>query len=92
MCGRYTYYSSSEIIKLYDLEPSEDLQLALKFPDNYNVSPSSFMPVIIRGKQEHTLELMQWGLIPSWSKEPDKALKLINARQEGLLEKPVWKH
>lgn len=91
MCGRYTYYSSSDIIKEYNLESSEDLQLALQFPDNYNVSPTNQMPVIIRGKQEHIVEFMQWGLIPSWSKLPGTSLKLINARQEGLLEKPMWK-
>ncbi len=91
MCGRYTYYSSSEIIEQFDLAPKEDYQLALKLPDNYNVSPSNHMPVIIRGDQEHVLEFMQWGLVPSWSKDPHSALKLINARQEGLLEKPMWR-
>ncbi len=91
MCGRYTYYSSAEIIKEFDLLPKSSNQLALKFPDNYNVSPSDHMPVIIRGGQEHELEFMQWGLIPSWSKDPHTALKLINARQESLLEKPMWR-
>lgn len=91
MCGRYTYYSSAEILKEFDLEPVEKYQLALDLPDNFNVSPSSHMPVIIRGSQEHVIEFMQWGLLPSWSKDPHSALKLINARQEALLEKPMWR-
>jgi putative SOS response-associated peptidase YedK len=49
------------------------------------------MPVIVRGKQEHQIEFMVWGLVPAWSKEPHSALKLINARKEGLFEKPMWK-
>lgn len=91
MCGRYTYYSSEEIIKEFDLAPSPDLQLALKFPDNFNVSPGNHMPVIIRGKQEHELAFMEWGLTPSWSSKDNMPLKLINARQEGLFEKPMWR-
>lgn len=91
MCGRYTFYSASEILKRYELEPSETLQLALELPDNYNVSPGAHMPVIVRGTQEHKLEFMVWGLVPSWSKSAQTDLKLINARSENLTEKPMWK-
>lgn len=91
MCGRYTFYSASEILKRYQLEDTESLQLALDMPDNYNVSPSAHMPVIIRGYQEHVLEFMVWGLVPSWSKSAESDLKLINARAENLSEKPMWK-
>lgn len=93
MCGRYTYFSSDEIVKDYDLLPEESKQLALELrvPDNYNVAPGQLMPVIIRGKQENIPVLMTWGLIPSWIKSEKDALKLINARKEGLFEKPMWK-
>lgn len=93
MCGRYTYYSSADLIKEYNLVPKDDPQtkLALKVKDNFNVSPGNEMPVIVRGKQAHQIEFMIWGLVPSWSKEPHSDLKLINARVEGLFEKPMWK-
>ncbi len=93
MCGRYTYYSSAEILEEFSILPKEDSQtkLALDFPDNYNVAPGQEMPVIVRGEQEHVLEYMVWGIVPSWSKTPDSKLKLINARREGLLEKSMWK-
>lgn len=91
MCGRYTYYSSQDILQKFHLKKDPDLQLALEIPDNYNVSPGNHMPVIIRGEQEHLLEFMVWGLVPAWVKSPDDAMKLINARAEGLLEKPMWK-
>lgn len=91
MCGRYTYFASEEVLKEFELEPNRQLQQALHFPDNFNVAPNSDMPVIIRGSQKNVLEFMTWGLIPSWSKDPAKALKLINARREGLLEKPMWR-
>ena len=93
MCGRYVYYSSEEILRQFNylnIEPNQ-VELTLGVPDNYNVSPGNEMPVIVRGSQEHKIEFMTWGLVPSWSKEPKSALKLINARQEGLTEKPMWK-
>jgi putative SOS response-associated peptidase YedK len=91
MCGRYALYSAEEILARYTLEPTESLQLALEMPDNYNVSPGAHMPIIVRGTQEHVLEFMVWGLVPSWSKSSQTDLKLINARSENLLEKPMWK-
>lgn len=91
MCGRYTYFSSEDLLKKFNFENKQTFQQALEFKDNYNVTPGSEMPVIIRGAQAHRVEFMIWGLVPSWSKDPNMALKLINARSESLLEKPMWK-
>lgn len=93
MCGRYTYYSAKEVVQEFNLIPkaSPQLQLLLDTPDNFNVAPGMQMPVIVRGEQEHQPELMTWGLIPSWSKDKNIGYKLINAREETLFEKPMWK-
>ncbi len=93
MCGRYTYHSSTDLLAAYEQLPKDDPQtkLALDMPDNFNVSPGNEMPVIVRGGLAHQVEFMIWGLVPAWSKEPHTSLKLINARQEGLFEKPMWK-
>ncbi len=91
MCGRYTYYNTKGIIEEYKLEPKLNPQLAMKLKDNYNVAPSQTMPVIVRGELEHVIKLMEWGLIPVWSKPGTSPMKLINARQESLTEKPMWK-
>lgn len=93
MCGRYTYYSSEDLINAYNFIKKDDAQtkLALEIKDNFNVSPGNNMPVITRGKLENQLEMMTWGLVPAWSKEPHTKLKLINARVEGLFNKSIWK-
>lgn len=91
MCGRYTFYGVEDLLKQFDLVQNENSQIALQIPDNYNVSPGSHMPVIVRGNQQNILEFMVWGLIPSWSKTQETGMKLINARQENLLDKPMWK-
>jgi len=91
MCGRYTFYDTPEILKQFELDSEANKQLALQMPDNYNVAPGAHMPVIIRDSQQNILEFMVWGLVPSWSKTLDTGMKLINARQENLLDKRLWK-
>ncbi len=91
MCGRYTFYDSSQLAQKYELSPKIINQLAMPLEVNYNVAPGHYMPVIVRGGQENTVAMMKWGLIPSWAKEPSIGYKLINARQETLLEKSTWK-
>lgn len=92
MCGRYTYYSTEEIVKEFNLlpEPQRQQALDLDIPDNYNVAPGQTMPVLVRGEQAHEIDMMVWGLIPAWAKQEKQSLKLINARKEGLFEKPMW--
>ncbi len=50
------------------------------------------MPVIIADELgQPCLELMQWGLIPAWAKDPSIGYKLINARDDTIFEKPMWR-
>lgn len=36
------------------------------------------------------LRLLTWGLVPSWAKDPSIGSRMINARQETLLDKPAF--
>jgi putative SOS response-associated peptidase YedK len=82
MCGRYTLRSRGSA-KFYGVPAS---QLPLLVP-RYNIAPSQDVPVILERGAERELTLFQWGLIPSWSKEPKG---FINARAETLEEKPSF--
>jgi putative SOS response-associated peptidase YedK len=44
------------------------------------------LPVVVENK----LQLMRWGLIPFWAKEPAIGSKMINARSENAEEKPAF--
>lgn len=37
------------------------------------------------------LEMLHWGLIPSWAKDPEVGNKMINARAETVAEKPSYR-
>lgn len=89
MCGRYTLYDFDGIVDRFDLD-QVDLELLDSIHQSYNVAPSQTNPVVIRNSPNH-IELMQWGYIPFWEKEPGKGLKLINARAETVAEKPMFK-
>jgi len=64
---------------------TNDLDLAPR----YNIAPQQVMPIVVRDGVNH-LELMQWGLIPAWCKEPKSIA--INARIEGILNKPAFRN
>ena len=40
---------------------------------------------------ENSVEFFQWGLIPSWAKDPKIGNRMINARAETLAEKPSFR-
>jgi putative SOS response-associated peptidase YedK len=83
MCGRYALYSTDEeVAEHYDAELPEERSA------NYNVAPTQTMPVMTQAG----LQMMRWGLIPKWAKDEKIGYKLINARSESILEKPVWKN
>ena len=51
---------------------------------------------VISTDQPHEIHLMNWGLIPSWIKDQESALKFrvntVNARSETLFEKPAFRN
>ena len=46
---------------------------------------------MVANNSDRKLELFQWGLIPSWAKDPKIGNKMINARAETLAEKPSFR-
>jgi putative SOS response-associated peptidase YedK len=82
MCGRYTLRSRRRD-KFYGVPASELPFLAPR----YNIAPTQSVAVIVARGGERRLAMFQWGLIPSWSKEPKG---FINTRSETLTDKPSF--
>lgn len=86
MCGRFVLNcSTADIIK----EFAVDEVLAESTP-SYNIAPTQMVSGIVNDGS-NCLVQFQWGLIPSWAKDPSIGRKMINARSETLLEKPSFK-
>ncbi|HRI34081.1 MAG TPA: SOS response-associated peptidase [Saprospiraceae bacterium] len=68
---------------------SDDLERYNPLP-TFNLAPTQWHPVITQQDPQH-YQYFKWGLIPSWSKDHKIGSKLINARVEGLIEKPFFK-
>ncbi len=86
MCGRYTLTHPEQIKEQYNIVEHE-----YNIAPNYNAAPTQIMPIIHNDGKDKHLELMKWGLIPSWSKEPVMKFSTINARAEGLEDKPTYR-
>ena len=68
---------------------SEDLERYNPLP-NFNVAPTQMHPVITM-QEPHVIHLYRWGLIPFWAKDMKIGASMINARIEGIEEKPAFR-
>lgn len=86
MCGRYTLTASPEAIRnffRYAEQPN--------FPPRYNIAPTQPIAVVRLINRQRQFALMRWGLLPSWVKDPKSFSLIVNARGEGVLDKPAFR-
>ena len=91
MCGRYTLTRQEDLV--------EDLQASLGmsaqgewWKPRFNVAPTQPAPVVVLRDGTRMIELMRWGLVPHWAgKSGARPPLMINARLEGLADKPVFR-
>lgn len=94
MCGRYT---------LAGPQPGEwsATRLRTRFPGlgesvdlrrRFNVAPTDEVACVTAGREGAPRgELLRWGLVPHWAKDPGLGAKMINARAESVAEKPAFR-
>jgi putative SOS response-associated peptidase YedK len=86
MCGRF---SQAQIAEL-DREIFRLLEMPAVRP-RYNIAPSQDAAVVREADGVRRLELLRWGLIPFWAKDPAIGNRMINARAETIAAKPAFK-
>ena len=88
MCGRYTITSPGQVIadvfgvaQPFELEP------------RYNICPGQDVPVVRtrHGADDREIDLLRWGLVPWFVKEPAPAARMINARSETAATSPAFR-
>jgi putative SOS response-associated peptidase YedK len=94
MCGRYTIRTLQPVVDMFGLALPED------FPPRYNIAPTADVPVVraaapAEGKEPtpgaRRLDLLHWGLVPSWADDPSVGNRMINARAETAAERPAFR-
>ncbi len=86
MCGRFAFY---DIQKFYSRFNVKNNLLDLKI--HYSIAPGHNFPIIKQEKGDNKVEIMKWGLIPFWAKDPKIGYRMINARAETLSSKPAFR-
>ena len=101
MCGRYLLHADPKLIeRAFGAEFS---QLPRELVPRWNIAPTQRVPIvrnrpgrelkIVRQGEGRGRELatVRWGLIPAWAKDPAIGNRMINARAEGITDKPAFR-
>jgi putative SOS response-associated peptidase YedK len=88
MCGRYSIVITKEQLRK---QFSPQLQLPVGgLEKNYNVAPTQ-SGLVITDRNPDQLNLFRWGLVPFWAKDLKIGARMINARREGIEDKPSFR-
>ena len=90
MCGRATIIDPDGVEQIAVEFHRKFIPTEWKRP-RYNIRPTQELPVVRLADGELELTLLRWGLIPSWSREPEPKFPTFNARAETLAEKPTFR-
>src|SRR4051794_33063154 len=87
MCGRYTLIKLSDFTDMFPWIKLPDQDV----PPRYNIAPTQPIAVVPNDRKEK-VEFYHWGLVPPWAKDVTIGSRMINARAEGLAEKPAFRN
>jgi putative SOS response-associated peptidase YedK len=87
MCSRYFLDADGNIIAYTFQVPVHD-----RIRKRFNIAPTQQAPVIRNTKEgAREVAMLRWGLVPSWAKDVAVGNKMINARSEGVEDKPAFR-
>ena len=103
MCGRYAASTHPDrLIEIFEADEVPDSTpaigpggLAEGSRPRWNIAPTDMVPAVLERSREageaRLLTGLRWGLVPSWSKSPDGAARMINARLETVDTRPAFR-
>jgi len=88
MCGRYASSANPDDLASY-FRVEEPPEQAL--PPSYNVAPTDPVYAVMQRDERRRLQVVRWGLVPSWAKDAKVGARFINARRETVRDKPAFR-
>ncbi len=87
MCGRFSLTTPLEGLRsLFLFEESPNLAA------RWNIAPTQQVAAVRAGEAgKRHLAMLRWGLVPGWAKDLSIGARMINARSEGVAEKPSFR-
>ena len=86
MCGRYSLTADERQLQArFVARTLPSTQTA-----RYNIAPTQPVWALVHA-QEPRIVALRWGLIPSWARDKAIGNRMINARAEGIAEKPSFR-
>ena len=87
MCARYEVSAPpQELADLFGLAAAPDVK------PRWNAAPTQMLPVVRQDADgARHLDLLRWGLVPSWAEDLKIGNKMINARAETAATKPSFR-
>ncbi|HWQ16059.1 MAG TPA: SOS response-associated peptidase [Roseiflexaceae bacterium] len=85
MCGRYTLSQPEKVPERF--ETANEMP---PYDGSYNIKPTTTNPIILQ-RSPNTVHLARWNLVPFWAKDARKLPLMINARAEGIRDKPAFR-
>lgn len=88
MCGRYSLSGPNPAVLRERFALGDEVPVRRR----YNVAPGDEVLAITTTREgERRPDLLRWGLVPFWAKDPKVGYKMINARAETAPEKPAFR-
>jgi putative SOS response-associated peptidase YedK len=91
MCGRVRLSSDvSELRLVFSIPPQRP---SPNFAPTWNGAPTDQLPIVRFDTKagERSLDLARWGLVPFWAKDVKVGFANINAKAEGIENKPAFR-
>ena len=87
MCGRFGLFVTPEVLEEYF-----DLPSVVAAPEpRYNLTPGQAVAAVREQDGRRRLDALTWGLVPFWAKDATIGRRLINARLDGITQKPAFR-
>lgn len=91
MCGRYSAGHGGGWTEI-DWRRRFPIGDTVAVRERFNVAPADDVLAVTTDKDGAPRgELLRWGLVPHWAKDPKQGARMINARAETVAEKPAFR-